>query len=107
MTAPIPPLGASAAAVAARAGGDQAKLREAAQALEGMFVRQLFSAMRATVPSEGLTHGGAGEEMFTAMLDEHFADALPGQWARGITGSLLRELAPATVNPPDAVPDPR
>ncbi|MHB1297444.1 MAG: rod-binding protein [Gemmatimonadaceae bacterium] len=51
-------------------------------ALDGMFARQLFAAMRETVPEGGLTGGGAGEEMFTAMLHEHVADALPAQWER-------------------------
>lgn len=107
MTAPIPPLGASAAAVAARAGSDQTRLREAAQALEGLFVRQLFAAMRATVPSDSLTNGGAGEEMFTAMLDEHFADALPAQWSRGISSALLSDLAAPTPQPPGDAPKAR
>jgi Rod binding domain-containing protein len=74
---------------------DAQRLREAAQALDGMFVRQLVAAMRATVPTDSLTHGGAGEEMFTALLDERFADAMPAQWSRGIADALLSRLAPA------------
>jgi Rod binding domain-containing protein len=41
--------------------------------------------------------------MFTAMLDEHFADALPAQWSRGIAGALMQDLAgPAPQPPADA-----
>jgi Rod binding domain-containing protein len=92
--------GAGAGTVTPPAGADAQRLREAAAALDGLFVRQMVAAMRATVPSDSLTNGGAGEEMFTALLDEHFADALPTQWSRGITDALLGRLGPAADRPP-------
>lgn len=102
MTSPLAAMrGAPDARVAP--GSDHATLREAAAALDGMFVRQLVAAMRATVPSDSLTHGGAGEEMFTAMLDEQFADAMPAQWSRGIA-ALLTRLAPESTAPTPETP---
>jgi peptidoglycan hydrolase FlgJ len=71
------------------------RLKEAVGKLEGVFVQQLFKAMRETVPQDGLTSGGAGEDMFSGMLDQHFADAAPGQWHSGIGNSLLHQLRPA------------
>lgn len=68
------------------------RLKETAAQLEGIFVRQLFAAMRETVPTDGITHGGAGEEMFTAMMHEHIADELPSRWDRGIGAQVLAEL---------------
>jgi Rod binding domain-containing protein len=103
MTSPISPLpGARDARVAP--GADHSALRDAAAALDGMFVRQLVAAMRATVPTDSLTHGGAGEEMFTAMLDEQFADAMPAQWSRGIADALLARLAPESTAPTAETP---
>lgn len=90
MTVPIGP-GTPSLPDAAEA--RKAALRAQAVQLEGMFVRQLFAAMRETVPKDGLMSGGAGEEMFTAMRDEHLADALPAQWSRGLAASIVRELA--------------
>ncbi len=93
----IPPVSATAtppAAAAARADtpGDR-KLRDAARQLEGVFVQELFKAMRATVPQgEGIVSGGSGEEMFTAMLDQHLATAAPNRWEGGIGDALYRQL---------------
>ena len=68
------------------------KLRGAVHDLQGVFVTQLFKAMRDTVPEDGLTNGGAGEEMFTGMLDEHISRQLPGTWHHGLGDSLYRQL---------------
>lgn len=76
-----------------------AKLRDTALQLEGMFARQLFSAMRATVPTEGIADGGAGEEMFTSLMDEHLADQLPTKIARGFTERMVAQLAGAVPAP--------
>jgi flagellar protein FlgJ len=51
--------------------------------------------MRETVPADGLTSGGSGEEMFRGMLDQHLASAVPGQWHSGIGRSLLEQLRPS------------
>ncbi len=77
---------------------EQTRLRQAAQQLEGVFVEQLFKAMRATVPSDGTMNGGAGEEMFSGLLDEHLAAQTPDQWQRGLGEALYRQLC-------DAVPE--
>jgi len=70
------------------------RLREVVTQLQGVFVEQLFKAMRETVPTDGVTNGGPGEAMFSGMMDQHLADALPGQWNHGIGESLYRQLRP-------------
>jgi peptidoglycan hydrolase FlgJ len=70
----------------------EARLRDAVTQLEGVFVEQLFKAMRATVPDDGLTNGGAGEEMFTSLMDQHLASSVPERWDRGLTDALTRQL---------------
>jgi flagellar protein FlgJ len=62
--------------------------------LQGVFVEQLFKAMRETVPTDGVTDGGPGEAMFSGMMDQHLADELPGRWEHGIGDSLYRQLRP-------------
>ena len=71
-----------------------ARLREVVGQLQGVFVEQLFKAMRETVPTDGVTSGGAGEQMFAGLLDQHLASAVPSQWDRGLGESLLRQLRP-------------
>ena len=71
---------------------DDVRLQRVARQLEGVFVQQLFKAMRDTVPQDGVVDGGSGEQMFTSMMDESLADQLPGQWHHGIGEGLLRQL---------------
>jgi len=71
---------------------EDARLQKSARQLEGVFVLQLFKAMRETVPEDGAVEGGAGEQMFTGMMDEKLADQLPGQWHHGIGEGLIRQL---------------
>ena len=85
---------------------EEQRLRSAVQALEGVFVEQLFKAMRETVPRDGLTSGGSGEEMFAGMLDQHLAAAVPMQWESGIGESLFRQLRASLPPAPDeAMPE--
>ena len=76
-------------------------LRQTAQSLQAVFVEQLFKAMRATVPDEGLTSGGQGEDMFRSMLDEQAAELAPKQWqhAGSLGDAVVRQLSGALAPP--------
>ena len=74
---------------------EEQKLRTVTKQLEGVFVQQLFKAMRETVPRDGLTDGGAGEDVFTGLMDEKIAAHVPDHWERGIGESLYRQLRAA------------
>ena len=70
-----------------------AALRKTARDLEGLFVQQLFKTMRETVPEgEGIVSGGAGEDIFTGLMDQHLAAETPKQWQSGIAEALYRQL---------------
>lgn len=70
--------------------GDEARLRGATDALEGTFYQELFKVMRESVPDSGLIDGGAGEDSFTAMLDQHLADVQAARSERGIGQALYK-----------------
>jgi flagellar protein FlgJ len=79
-------------------------LRDTARQLEGLFVQQLFKAMRETVPQQdGIVSANAGEEMFTGLMDQHLAAETPSQWDSGLAESVYRQLrgrvAPAMPQP--------
>lgn len=81
-----------------------AKLHKVSHQLEGVFVQQMYKSMRSTVPSGGLTDGGAGEEMFTSLLDEHVAADTPEKWKHGLSESIYRQLKAAVQSQGSAVP---
>ena len=69
------------------------KLRDTAKQLEGLFVQQMFKAMRETVPQqEGIVSANAGEDMFTGLMDQHLAAETPSQWESGLAESVYRQL---------------
>jgi flagellar protein FlgJ len=85
------------------------KLRGTAQSLQGVFVEQLFKAMRDTVPEDGLMSGGQGEEMFRSMLDQHVAELTPSQWQgpNSLGETIVRQLSralPASQKTPPTTP---
>lgn len=82
------------------------KLRDAATQLEGLFVQQLYKSMRDTVSSQdGIVSGGAGEDVFTGLMDQHLAAETPKHWESGISDALYRQMrgragAPAQQSQP-------
>ena len=83
---------ASTAPVAS-APGEDPKLRKVAQQMEGVFVQELYKAMRTTVPqNDGVVGGGAGEEMFTGLMDQHLATETPHAWGRGLGEAIYQHL---------------
>ncbi|HVP15600.1 MAG TPA: rod-binding protein [Terriglobales bacterium] len=72
---------------------DAGQLRRMAHELEGVFLNQLFQAMRASVPQGGLVEEGAGEEMFRSLLDEQVAREAAARDERGLGEALFRQLA--------------
>jgi flagellar protein FlgJ len=77
-----------------------AKLRDVARQLEGVFVGELYKAMRTTVPTDGFAGGGVGEELFTSMMDERVAADTPQKWHHGLADALLRQLRSAATPSP-------
>jgi flagellar protein FlgJ len=71
---------------------DPQALRKVAGQLESVFVTEMFKAMRATIPEGGPMNGGAGEEIFTSMMDGHLAETVPQGWSRGIAAAVAKQL---------------
>lgn len=95
MTSPI-----SASTTSAPQRRDAAEqLRAASRDLEAVFVEQLFKAMRETVPEGGLTSGGSGEAMFSALLDQHLASQVPERTPSGLAEAVYRQLCGAAGLP--------
>lgn len=89
------------------------RLGATAQQLQSVFVEQLFKAMRATVPDDGLFSGGSGEETFRSLLDQRVAELVPAQWhgehtlGAALVRQLARALPPESAAAPTPSPSPR
>lgn len=107
----LPVIGPSAAARATNASvgatspraRDEAALKKSAEALEALFVQQLFTAMRAGLPTDGLTERGPGEDLFNSMLDQTMAEdvAARSQGPRDLSLSLFEALRDRLGPPAD------
>ena len=93
MTAPL--AGGVTGPVAPTSTDARAALRAVAHELEGVFMTQLFAAMRASVPQGGLVESGAGRDLFTSMLDDCLADLAAQRLRGGVGDALYRQLSRA------------
>lgn len=76
----------------------RAELARAATMMEGLFLRQLFQAMRATIPEGGLLQGGMGQRMFEEMLDGAIADEAAQTRSIGLAELLEEHLGAKGVS---------
>jgi flagellar protein FlgJ len=79
-----------------------AQLRRMAHQLEGVFLNQLFKAMRASVPEGGITEAAPGRELFTSLLDERLASQAAERMKGGLGDALYRQMARRL--PPEETP---
>lgn len=95
--------GAAAPVTGAPPAGDaaqDARLRRACAELEGVFLNELLKLMRESVPEGGVVSGGAGEEIFTSLLDQSIAVQAAARIERGLGAALYRSFRPDAGAPP-------
>ena len=78
--------------------GEEARLRAATRLLEGFTYQELFKAMRDTIPEGGALPGGAGKEIFEALLDQHVAQAAAMGSERGLGSAMYRHFVKASAS---------
>lgn len=88
------PLAQAATASAPSQAQDEAKLKEACQQLESVFLNQMLAQMRKCAGSEngGLLGGGQGEQMFQGMLDQERAKAWSQDGGVGLASILFEQM---------------
>jgi len=69
----------------------EAKLREACQGFESVFISNLFAKMRATVPKDGLLHGHY-EDQYYSMFDKAMSDKMAADGGIGLADMMYRQL---------------
>jgi flagellar protein FlgJ len=75
------------------AAAQNAKLRKASHDLEGVFVNELFKAMRDTVPEDGILSQDSGQEMFTSLMDTRLSETYAEKSQSGLGEALYHQLS--------------
>ncbi len=83
---------------------ERARLHQAAQAFEAIFVRTLLASARASAFGDDAAGGDQARETFTALRDERFADIAAQTGAFGLARQVEAQLAVGTPAPADKRP---
>jgi flagellar protein FlgJ len=76
---------------AAPANNDRAKLKQAAEQFEAVFLRQILSSARSASLGDGLFDSSSSDQ-FRDMADARTADAMAQKGALGIADMLLNQF---------------
>lgn len=71
---------------------EEAKLQEACQQFEQLFLGQMLAQMRKTVPKGSMMGGGQSEEMFNGMLDQERAKVWAQEGGIGLANMLFQQM---------------
>jgi flagellar protein FlgJ len=83
---------ALAASSPSSSGKMDARLQNACQEMESIFISYLFKEMRATINQSGLVSGGTAENIFTSMLDTEMSKGISGHGGIGLSRILMDQL---------------
>ncbi len=79
-------------AAAPKATGDAATADAASKEYESVFISQFLGSMFSDMPTDGLTGGGQGEEMFRSLMVDQYAKGIEKQGGFGIAAQMKAEL---------------
>ncbi|MGI6145108.1 MAG: rod-binding protein [Peptococcia bacterium] len=82
---------------------DNAKLKQACQEIEAMFVQHMLKQMRATVPKGGLIPESMASKMYQEMLDAEYSKLIASSphHSLGIADLIYQQLKPQIVGQPN------
>lgn len=89
MTSPVLPSGAAAPPPA----NERARLHQAAQAFEAVFVRQMLASARSADFGDRLWGQDAGHDTFAQMRDDRMADVMARSGSIGLAQRIEAQLA--------------
>lgn len=90
MITPIPPAGPAAAP----APTERARLHQAAQAFEAIFVRQMLASANSADFGDDLWGKDPGHDTFAQMRNERLADVMAQGGSLGLARQIEAQLAP-------------
>ena len=72
--------------------GDMAKLREAAQEFEGVFLSQMLKPMFENMASAPPFGGGPAEDMYRSLMVDEYGKSIAKAGGIGIADQVMREM---------------
>ena len=78
--------------VAPKPTSDIAKADKAAKDYESVFISQFLGSMFSSIPTDSVTGGGQGEEMFRSLMVDQYAKGIEAQGGFGIADQMKAEL---------------
>ena len=72
--------------------GQHDAMESACRDFESLFMNYMLQEMRKTIPQDGLLDGGAGEKIYTSMLDSAVAKEVANQRSIGLSDMLMRQM---------------
>ena len=71
----------------------EAELKKACQSFEAIILQQMLTAMRKSVPKDGLLASGYSQEMYQSMYDEGLAKEMASGRGIGLADTLYQQLS--------------
>ena len=71
---------------------DAAKAASASKEYESVFISQFLGSMFAGIPTDSITGGGQGEEMFRSLMVDQYAKSITAQGGFGLAAHMQAEL---------------
>jgi flagellar protein FlgJ len=66
--------------------------KKVAREFEALMVNEMLKSMRATTGKDTLLSGGRGEEVFSSLLDQEYAQAIASQGTLGMAKFIEQQL---------------
>ncbi len=90
---PISAIGLSSGPLNPAGASDSARMKAAAEELEGVFIGLLMKAMRSTVSQGGLFKDGADSQAYRDLFDQEIGRTLAKSGGIGLAAMILRDQA--------------
>ncbi|MBN2695298.1 peptidoglycan DD-metalloendopeptidase family protein [bacterium] len=68
-------------------------LKKASKDFESLIISEMMKVFRQSIPKDGLTSGGFGEEIFTSMLDSELSKKISERGSFGVSNIVEKQLS--------------
>ena len=71
---------------------DMARADKAAKEFESVFIGQFLGSMFQDIPTDGLTGGGQGEQMFRSLMLDQYGKQIASRGGFGLSDAITKQL---------------